>query len=110
VRLIDVDRALACRRYASDVDVVFDVTDSQCPWNEGRWRLQGDDKAAECVRTNDEADLALSVRELGAVFLGGGSLGQLARAGRVIELHPGSLRTTAIAFRSELAPFCQTIF
>jgi predicted acetyltransferase len=110
VRLIDVGRALACRRYATDIDVVLDVTDPQLPWNEGRWRLRGDDKAAECVRTSDDADLALSVRELGAVFLGGGSLVQQARAGRVTELHPGSLRASAIAFRSELVPFCQTIF
>jgi predicted acetyltransferase len=110
VRLVDVDRALAGRRYATDIDVVLDVTDPQFPWNEGRWRLRGDDEAAQCVRTNDDADLALSARELGAVFLGGGSLVQLARAGRVTELHPGSLKTTAIAFRSELAPFCQTIF
>jgi predicted acetyltransferase len=110
VRLIDLDRALACRRYATDVDVVLDVTDPQFPWNEGRWRLRGDDKSAECVRTTDDADLAMSVRELGAAFLGGGSLVQLARAGRVTELRPGSLTTTAIAFRSKLAPFCQTIF
>lgn len=110
VRLIDVDRALACRRYATGIDVVLDVTDPQSRWNEGRWHLSGDDKSAQCVRTNDEADLALSVRELGAVFLGGGSLVQLARAGRVTELHPGSLLATAVAFRSDLAPFCQTVF
>lgn len=110
VRLIDVERALACRGYASDIDLVLDVADPICPWNEGRWRLRAGDRGAECKRTTSDADLALSVRELGAVFLGGGSLLQLARAGRVVEVHPGSLRIAAAAFRNDPAPFCQIAF
>ncbi|HZE37387.1 MAG TPA: GNAT family N-acetyltransferase, partial [Stackebrandtia sp.] len=36
VRLVDVDVALAARRYAADLDVVIDVADPLCPWNNGR--------------------------------------------------------------------------
>src|SRR5436309_11077576 len=41
VRLVDVGAALSGRRYSSDGALVFDVEDEFCPWNEGRWKLEG---------------------------------------------------------------------
>ena len=35
VRLLDVGAALAARTYAEDGDIVFEVRDPLCPWNEG---------------------------------------------------------------------------
>ncbi|NUK55538.1 GNAT family N-acetyltransferase, partial [Streptomyces lunaelactis] len=74
VRLVEVGAALEARTYRTPVDVVMDVEDDFCPWNAGRWRLTGDAKGASCKRTEDDADLTLSVRELGAAYLGGISL------------------------------------
>ncbi|MFB7862499.1 GNAT family N-acetyltransferase [Streptomyces sp. NPDC056069] len=105
VRLVDVGAALAARTYQTPVDVVFEVTDAFCPWNEGRWRLIGDLEGAVCVRTGDAADLSLSVRELGAAYLGGASLLSLAAAGRVREVRPGALREASVAFGSPVAPW-----
>jgi predicted acetyltransferase len=111
VRLVDVDRALAARRYAAPVDVVFDVTDEFCPWNAGRWRLTADAEApATCERTGSPADLALSATELGAAYLGGTSLGALAAAGRVRELRPGAVGAAATAFTGPRAPHCPEMF
>ena len=76
VRLVDVGAALSARTYASDEPVVFEVDDPFLPDNSGRWRLA--DGQAE--RTDDEADLALDVGELGAAYLGGFTL-RRARAG-----------------------------
>ncbi|KOG86028.1 hypothetical protein ADK38_33335, partial [Streptomyces varsoviensis] len=56
VRLVDVGAALAARTYQTPVDVVLDVADPFCPWNEGRWRLTGDAKGASCERTDEPAD------------------------------------------------------
>ncbi|NUK58612.1 GNAT family N-acetyltransferase, partial [Streptomyces lunaelactis] len=81
VRLVEVGAALEARTYRTPVDVVMDVEDDFCPWNAGRWRLTGDAKGASCKRTEDDADLTLSVRELGAAYLGGISLSALAGAG-----------------------------
>ncbi|MFF3324466.1 GNAT family N-acetyltransferase [Streptomyces sp. NPDC002889] len=105
VRLVDVGAALEARTYRTPVDVVFDVRDGFCPWNEGRWRLTGDSKGASCKRTGDDADLALSVRELGAAYLGGVSLRSLAGAGRVRELRDGTLAEASVAFGSDIAPW-----
>lgn len=105
VRLVDVGAALEARTYQAPVDVVLEVEDSFCPWNEGRWRLIGDAKGASCVRTDDSPDLALSVRELGAAYLGGVPLASLAAAGRVRELRQGALAETSMAFTSVVAPW-----
>ncbi|NUP49774.1 MAG: GNAT family N-acetyltransferase [Catenulispora sp.] len=105
VRLVDVDRALAARRYCAEVDVVLEVSDPFCPWNTGRWRLAGGADGATCERTTDPADLVLGPRELGASYLGGFSLGALARAGRVEELRPGALKAASQAFASDVAPY-----
>ncbi|WHM38730.1 GNAT family N-acetyltransferase [Streptomyces sp. BPTC-684] len=105
VRLVDVGSGLSSRSYSSPVDVVFDVSDSFCGWNAGRWRLSGDGKGAVCSRTADRADVALSARDLGAVFLGGVSLSALASAGRVRELREGALTEATTAFATPLAPW-----
>ncbi|MEV0599817.1 GNAT family N-acetyltransferase [Streptomyces sp. NPDC050315] len=105
LRPVEVGAALAGRTYAGPVDVVLDVEDAFCPWNQGRWRLSGDAKGASCERTGDAADLALSVRELGAAYLGDASLSALAAAGRVRELRPGALAEASVAFGSDVAPW-----
>jgi predicted acetyltransferase len=111
IRLVDVDRALAGRRYAAPLDVVLDVTDEFCPWNAGRWRLTADPKGvAECRRTDHLADLALSTTELGAAYLGGTTLGALAAAGRVTEFRPGALAEASTAFTWSRAPYTPEIF
>ncbi|MFJ2718251.1 GNAT family N-acetyltransferase [Streptomyces sp. NPDC087437] len=105
VRLVDVGAALAARTYQTPVDVVLEVADDFCPWNAGRWRLTGDAKGASCERTSDTAELSLSVRELGAAYLGGVPLSGLAAAGRVRELRRGALSQTSVAFGSAVAPW-----
>ncbi|MFH9548766.1 GNAT family N-acetyltransferase [Streptomyces sp. NPDC017435] len=105
VRLVDVGTALEARTYQAPVDVVLEVEDAFCPWNSGRWRLSGDGKGAVCVRTSDAADLALSVRELGAAYLGGVGLASLAGAGRVRELRQGALAEAAVGFGTATAPW-----
>ncbi|MFE2421022.1 GNAT family N-acetyltransferase [Streptomyces hokutonensis] len=105
VRLVDLGAALEARTYQTPVDVVLEVEDVFCPWNEGRWRLVGDAKGASCKRTEESADLALSVRELGSAYLGGFSLASLAGAGRVRELRAGALAEASLAFGSAVAPW-----
>jgi predicted acetyltransferase len=98
VRILDLPAALGARRYACPVDVVLEVTDTRLESNAGRWRLTGGPATATCVATTGEADLALDIKELGASYLGGTSLGSLAAAGLVRELRPGALAATSPAF------------
>ncbi|MEU4239980.1 GNAT family N-acetyltransferase [Actinoplanes sp. NPDC026619] len=86
IRLVDLPAALEARRYLTPFDVVIEVTDPLITSNSGRWRLTAGADKATCVRTTDPADLACSITELGAVYLGGTTLGGLHAAGRVQRL------------------------
>jgi predicted acetyltransferase len=110
VRLVDVGAALAGRTYAAPVDVVIEVTDELVPENAGRWRLAADGTGARCTRTDGDADLACDVSALGAVYLGGPTLGALAAAGRVAELRSGALAAASTAFGWHRAPNATEIF
>ena len=106
VRMVDVQAALSARDYATEGRVVFEVRDGFCPWNEGRWKLEG----GEASRTDDEADIALDVAELGAVYLGGFTFRDLHRAGLIEELRQGAVYGADAIFRGEVAPWCPEIF
>ncbi|WP_341717237.1 GNAT family N-acetyltransferase [Micromonospora sp. FIMYZ51] len=110
VRVVDVPAALAARRYATDLDVVIEVTDDLLPENTGRWRLVGGPKTASCTPATGPADLACDVRCLGELFLGGASLTTLAAAGRVRELRSGALAETTPAFTWHRAPSAMEVF
>lgn len=105
VRLVDVDRALTARGYATPVDVVLDVVDPVCPWNERRWRLTaGEDGVGRCLPTDDEPDLRLPVAALGAAYLGARPLTAQAVAGVVSELHTGAVAELSRAMRGDVEP------
>jgi predicted acetyltransferase len=118
VRIVDVPRALAGRRYACPVDVVLEVRDEILPANAGRWRLTtggeapGGGLAASCVPApaGSPADLALDVTELGAAYLGGTRLGAMAGSGLVTELRPGATRQLSAALAWDPAPWCPKVF
>ena len=110
VRLVDLPRALAARSYREPFEVVLEVADEVCPWNAGRWALRWDGSTATCARTAIPAGLELGAADLGAAYLGGTTLDQLARAGRVTELRGGALAAASRAFQGERAPWCPEIF
>ncbi|MGH3014176.1 MAG: GNAT family N-acetyltransferase [Gaiellaceae bacterium] len=103
VRLVDVGAALAARSYDGDGDVVVAVGDAFCPWNDARFSLDGS-------KTTAPADLRLDVDALGSAYLGGFTVGQLARAGRVEELTPGAVERADALFRTGRAPWTPEIF
>ncbi|WP_207945084.1 GNAT family N-acetyltransferase [Actinomadura rubrisoli] len=106
VRLVDVGRALASRRYARDVDVVLRVDDPFCPWNTRHWRLSADSTGAVCEPTAARPDISLDAADLGSIYLGGFTLRALAQTGRVNVADPAALAAVSRAFSNDLAPFC----
>ncbi|HEY4975780.1 MAG TPA: GNAT family N-acetyltransferase [Gaiellaceae bacterium] len=106
LRLVDVESALRARSFASSEQLVLEVADSFCPWNEGCYRIE----EGEISRAGGEADLRLDVRELASVFMGGFSFAQLAGAGLVEELRPGGIACADRLFTSSPAPWCPEMF
>jgi predicted acetyltransferase len=110
VRLVDLEGALSGRRYSTDVGVVLEVSDAFCPWNEGRWLLEGGPDGARCTRTSARPDLSLDTADLAATFLGGVGLGPLVRAGRVAERVAGAAARTHAALAWDPPPWAVTFF
>jgi len=106
VRLVDVGAALAGRTYAADGELVLEVRDELCPWNEGRWRVAG----GGAERTDATADVALDVSTLGALYLGGVGAAQLAQGRHVEELRAGAIERADALFRHGVHPWCPEIF
>jgi predicted acetyltransferase len=105
LRLIDVGTALTARGYSSACDIVLDVVDPICPWNQRAWRLTVDpDGVATCLPTADDADVRLPVQALGAAFLGSRNCATQAHQGVVTELKTGSVRLLSRAMSRDREP------
>ncbi|RBY81820.1 GNAT family N-acetyltransferase [Blastococcus sp. TF02A-26] len=110
VRLVDVGRALAARRYPTPINLVFQVRDRFCPWNDGRWALTAHPAGGFCAPTDADPDIVLGIEELSAAYLGGVSLASLQAAGRVTEVSPGAVTLAATAFSWPVTPWCPDDF
>jgi predicted acetyltransferase len=110
LRLIDVERAFGARRYGTDDRLVVDVVDDFRPDTSGRYEIAGSPDGADCRRTTKEADLALTVADLGSLHLGGVAASSLARARRIEERTPGAARRADAFFASDPPPHNQTAF
>jgi predicted acetyltransferase len=110
LRLVDVPGALAARRYSGSGRVVFEVHDTFCSWNEGRFQLEAGRDGASCTASPAEPDLVVEASDLGAAYLGGVRFEHLHRAGRVVEVTPGALGRADAMFTWEPLPFCSAVF
>ena len=106
IRLVDVGPALSGRAYAGEGRLVFEVRDATCPWNEGRWLLEG----GRASRTEEPAQLALDVDALGSAYFGAVSFAQLRDALRIDELAPGAVEEADAVFAWRPLPWCPEIF
>lgn len=105
VRLVDVGSALAARSLR-DGEVVLDVRDEFCPWNQGRWRVAN----GSAEKTTAPAELALDASALASIYLGGFTFEQLRWAGRVEELKPGAAERAGELFRTVRQPWPPELF
>jgi predicted acetyltransferase len=109
VRIVDIEAALAARAYGSTGAITFEVEDGFCPWNAGRFRLDGG--ARRVVRTTEQPDLRLDIAALGSAYLGGISFRRLADAGRVqAREEEDAVDRADRLFRATRAPWCPEIF
>jgi predicted acetyltransferase len=110
IRPIDVIEALNRRRYAAAGRVVFRMTDSLCPWNEGIYCLEVEPcGTGECRRVETAPTCELTPFTLGTVYLGGHRVSALARAG-LIAGDPESLRQLDAMFAWAPLPWCSDMF
>jgi len=112
IRILDVQRALATRRYHVEDAITFEVHDTFRPDSQGRYRLAGGPDGATCERVGDRdvVDLELDAADLGSLYLGGVLARDLAATGRITERSPGAIARADRFFTWPVAPFCLTRF
>ncbi|MEV0790881.1 GNAT family N-acetyltransferase [Kribbella sp. NPDC050459] len=98
LRILDVRRALEARTYAATDVLVLEVD------GHGRWRLDAAPDGAACTATDADADVSLTVNELGSLYLGGVRASELMYAGRVVERTAGSVSRLDALLRQDRAP------
>ena len=105
LRLVNVEESLASRAYNEQGKLPIRVRDRFCPWNDGIYALDGGPNGAECIRSQEQPQIELNVSDLAAVYLGGVSFSTLARAGRIVELAPGTLALADRMFITQSQPW-----
>ena len=110
VRLVRLDEALAARTYATPIDIVLEVADPACPWNDGRWRVCADHTGATVQRSSDPADLQVTASVLASGYLGDDALHRALAGGALTESTRGAATALARAMRGDVAPWCAYMF
>jgi predicted acetyltransferase len=109
LRILDVPAALSSRRYGAVGTLVLEVVDAFGGFAAGRYLLEGGPDGAECRRTDRDADLTLSVADLGSAYLGNARLGLAAWVGRV-RGDEAAVRLADAMFSWHVEPWCTVGF
>ncbi|WP_345752311.1 GNAT family N-acetyltransferase [Microbacterium rhizophilus] len=108
LRILDVPAALEARGYAAPAALTLRVTDP-LGYAEGTWRVEIAEGRATVAPTTGDPDVALSVIELSAAYLGGFPLAVLRAAGRVTG-SAESVDALDAALRVPRAPFLSIVY
>ena len=105
LRVVDVASALEQRCYSEKGRLTLEVRDGLCPWNNGRFELEGAPEGAVCRAGNSSPDLTIAVSALASAYLGTVSFTSLSRAGLVDEHTPGALQRADRMFAAPHQPW-----
>ena len=108
VRILDVEAALAARRYEQDGEIVFTVNDDM-GYASGTYKLSVTDGIASVETTSDAAAVTMGTRELGALYLGRACIDLYATTGNITG-EPEAIRALGQLFVTERAPWCPEMF
>ncbi|HEY1530720.1 MAG TPA: GNAT family N-acetyltransferase [Galbitalea sp.] len=116
LRVLDVKATLEARRYNAPGAFVLEL-DDPLGFADSSWLLTIDDAGKAVVAklsgggsSDGKHRLAMNIRDLGAIYLGGTSVATLVRAGRIVEKAQGSASAADAAFRSAVTPWLSTWF
>lgn len=109
-RVVDVAQAMSQRRYDETGRFVFDLTDSLCPWNEGRWQLETSPDGARVTRSSRPAELVIPVDTLAMLLFGQISPSEAVRMGRAAAVGTGDLVHWDRVMQTRHKAFCPDFF
>ncbi|MCK9497073.1 MAG: GNAT family N-acetyltransferase [Dehalococcoidia bacterium] len=104
-RLVNVEDALPLRPYSAKADLRFELVDSFCEWNAGKWTLSTSLGGSDISREDGPVDLRLGVDTLAQLAFGRLSATQAAAAGLLEDVRDAAvLDRWDAAFRTKYPP------
>ncbi|WP_416840605.1 GNAT family N-acetyltransferase [Haloferax sp. DFSO52] len=81
VRIVDVSAALEAVSFPTNAesDIVIDVADDRCPWNDGAFRVAVANGSASVEPTDADADVRVEIGALSQLLIGSRTVAELAR-------------------------------
>ena len=110
VRIVDVAAALEARSYATEGKLKLGIRDTVFEDHSGTWEMDVAGGRARVTKGTGDADIDLSIAELGAMYLGQHTFVRLAAAGRIDARDAATIRRADDMWRTEIAPWCPEIF
>jgi len=108
-RILDVPAALAARAYAGADRLVLEVVDGFLGRG-GRFVLDAAPDGVSCVTSGESPDVTLPIAALGAAWVGGTDLRDIAVGGAVDEHTAGAVDRLGALLRWHQVPWCPTHF
>ena len=108
VRILDVEAALAARRYEQDGEIVF-MVDDDMDYASGTYKLSVTNGVAAVEKTSDTPVVTMGIRELGALYLGRACTDLYATTGHITG-EAKAIRGLGQLFMTERAPWCPEMF
>jgi predicted acetyltransferase len=105
-RVVDLERALPLRPYGATGHVTFEVRDSLCPWNDGRWALEAGPEGAAVSRTKETPQLSMDVSTMALLMFGTISPSHAVNIGRAEAAPDAPLDLWDSMWRTKYAPWC----
>jgi len=109
-RVVDVQRLLPLRGYDAEGAITFELLDTLCPWNAGRWRLDATPQGANVECTTQDAQAVLPVETLAMLLFGQITPSQALRMGRMNMKDNKTLDLWDRLFSTQHKPFCPDFF
>jgi predicted acetyltransferase len=106
-RILDVPATFAAYRSAAPRAAVVEVVD-ELGYANGRWRIEIGPDGSQATSTDTAADVRLTASALGALHLGGSSVGRLQQAGWIDEETSGGIDRATALFATPVAPWSPT--
>jgi len=109
LRVVDVEKALAARPYATRGDLAIGLTDAMCEWNSGTWLMETDGATTDVRQTDRTPDIVVTPNGLASLLAGYRTARHLARAGRISGSADGLASADGL-FETLYAPHCPNEF
>jgi predicted acetyltransferase len=110
-RIVDLAGSVAARPYPGRERLLFELTDSLCPWNAGTWAMTTSEEGGEVAPLQDERpEVTVGPGTLAMLLFGQLSATEAARAGRLDVHDESALRRWDAAMRTEHRPFSPDIW